>query len=84
MAKGSDVLAMLRPNGGWLIRGNDYSGIEWISCEPISEKEFLDGFDKYDAWFAAEEDAKNKAKKAAESKLAALGLTKEDLNALGF
>jgi hypothetical protein len=35
---------MLRPNGGFIQIGDDYSGITFLDCEPFTEKEFLDGF----------------------------------------
>jgi hypothetical protein len=84
MAKGSDVLEMLIPTGGWVIRGDDYEGIEFIECEPITKKQFTDGFAKCDAWKAEQEKTQVDAKTAAQAKLAALGLTVEDLTALGL
>ncbi len=84
MARGNQVLEMLIPQGGWIISGNDYEGITFLECEPITKAEFEAGFAQYDAW-KAEQDAQAAAKKAAaETKLAALGLTAEDLQALGL
>lgn len=84
MAKASDVLKMLIPAGGWVVSGNDYEGIQFLECEPITKAEFEAGFPKFDAW-QAEQDAKAQAAKAtAEQKLAALGLTADDLKALGL
>ena len=79
MVKGSDVLAMLRPEGGWLIRGNEYSGIEWVDCEPLSEEEFNAGFAEYNAW-KAEQEATAQAKKQA--LLDRLGITEEEAKLL--
>jgi hypothetical protein len=84
MATGADVLDMLLPNGGWYIAGNDYEAIEFINCEPITKKQFTDGFAKYDAWKAKQDASKTAAKETAQAKLAALGLTVEDLTALGL
>ena len=84
MAKGSEVLTMLIPNGGWVIYGNDYEGIDFLNCQPISKTEFETGFAEYDAWKAEQDATKAQAKAAAESKLAALGLTADDLKALGL
>ena len=84
MAKGDEVLSMLIPNGGWVITGDDYNGIQFIECEPITEKAFNDGFAKVDAWKAEQEAVKAQAKTSAQAKLAALGLTVEDLTALGL
>jgi hypothetical protein len=84
MAKSSDVLTMLIPNGGWYQSGETYEGIKFLECEPITEKQFEDGFAQYDAWKAEQDAAKVAAKQSAQAKLAALGLTVEDLQALGL
>ena len=84
MATGIDVLSMILPNGGWYIQGDDYEGIQFLECEPISKAEFEAGFAEYDVWKADQDAAKATAKTAAQAKLAALGLTVEDLQALGL
>ena len=84
MANGGDVLSMLIPNGGWYIVGDDYESIKFLECEPITKKQFTDGFAQYDVWKAEQEQAKVIAKETAQAKLAALGLTVEDLTALGL
>lgn len=84
MATSAEVLGMLLPNGGWVLTGNDFEGIEFIEAEPITKEQFLSGFSQYDA-HKADQDAKAQAAKAAaQAKLAALGLTTEDLKALGL
>ena len=84
MANGTDVLTMLIPNGGWYISGNDFEGIQFLECEPITKAQFEAGFPQYDAW-KAEQDAQASADKAsATAKLEALGLTADDLKALGL
>jgi len=84
MATTQEVLRYLIPSGGYQVRGEDYEGIEFSECEPITKAEFEAGFDKVDAW-KAEQDAKAEADKvAAQAKLAALGLTADDLKALGL
>jgi len=84
MAKGYEVLRMLIPNGGYVIKGDDYEGITFIEATPISKEQFEAGFAQYDAWQAQQDEAKAEAKAAAEAKLAALGLTSNDLKALGL
>ena len=84
MATGADVLGMLISTGGWVITGDDYEGIQFIECEPITKAQFQAGFAQYDAWQAEQDAAKAAAKKAAEDKLVALGLTAENLRALGL
>jgi hypothetical protein len=84
MAKNYEVLAMLIPNGGYTQSGEDYEGITFLECEPITKKQYEDGFKQYDAWKAEQDANKAQLKAAAEAKLAALGLTAEDLKALGL
>jgi hypothetical protein len=84
MAQAYEVLQLLIPNGGWVITGDTYEGIEFIDATPITKAQFEAGFAQYDAW-KAEQDAKAEADKAAaQAKLAALGLTADDLKALGL
>lgn len=75
---------MLIPSGGWLIRGEDYEGIEFLECEPITKEEYEAGFAKYATWKAEQDAAQQAAKETAEEKLKALGLTADDLKALGL
>ena len=84
MAKGSEVLSMLLPNGGWVIYGDDFEDIQFIEAEPITKAEFEAGFAKVDAWKSQKAAEVQSAKESAEAKLAALGLTAADLKALGL
>lgn len=85
MAIGADVLDMLIPTGGWVIYGDDFDSIIYDNgVKPITKKQYTDGFAQYDAWKAQQDAAKAQAKTAAQAKLAALGLTVEDLQALGL
>lgn len=84
MATGSDVLQMLIPNGGWVIYGDTYDGIQFLECDPISEEEFDAGFAKFDAWKAEQDAAKQAKRNSALAKLEALGLDEDDLKALGL
>ncbi len=79
MAKGSEVLKMLIPNGGWVITGNDYEGIQFLKCKPITKAEFEAGFAQYDAW-QAEQDALQAAAKSA--LLEKLGITADEAKLL--
>lgn len=84
MARGTDVLQMLRPNGGWVIYGDDFDSILWIECEPLTRQQFIDGFAQADIWLAEKQTEIEQKRLAAEQKLAALGLTAEDLKVLGI
>ena len=79
MATGSEVLEMLIPNGGWYMSGNEYEGIQFLECEPITKAQFDAGFAQYDAW-KAEQDAQAAADKAA--LLAKLGITADEAKLL--
>lgn len=84
MAKINEVLGFLIPNGGYVATGEDYEGIQFIDCDPITKAEFEAGFAQYDAWKAQKDAEVLAAKESAQAKLAALGLTTEDLKALGL
>jgi hypothetical protein len=84
MAKNYEVLEMLRPNGGWVMVGDDYEGIEFIDCEPLTKKEFEDGLIAVEKWRASKELDQKTKKDNAQKKLLALGLTLDDLTALGL
>ena len=79
MAQGCDVLEMLLPNGGWYISGDEYEGIQFLECEPITKAQFTAGFAQYDVW-KAEQDSKAVADKAA--LLAKLGITADEAKLL--
>ena len=84
MATSSEVLRMLIPNGGYVATGDTYEGIEFLECEPITKAQYEAGLAQYDSWKAEQEATQAGAKAAAQSKLAALGLTTDDLKALGL
>lgn len=84
MAHSWQVLEMLIPQGGYVQYGQDYEGIQFINCDPITKEEYLEGFAKYDAWKVKQEAEAAAKKAAAEAKLVALGLSTEDLKALGL
>ena len=85
MAKGYEVMEMLCPQGGWILIADDFDSITWVDDRPRCTKaEYQAGFAQYDAWKAEQEAAQATAKAAAEAKLAALGLTADDLKALGL
>ena len=59
--------------------GDDYEGIEFLECEPITKEAYLAGFAQFDAW-KAEQDAKKASDKAA--LLARLGITEDEAKLL--
>ena len=80
MATSLDVLNMLCPQGGWILVGDDFDGITWVDERPrCTEAEFEAGFDKFDAWKAAQ-DVKAATDKAV--LLAKLGITADEAKLL--
>lgn len=84
MADIEDVVRFLRPNGEWAIYGNSYEDIVFVNCEPFTKDEFNSAFTQYDTWKEKQETDALAAKTTAEAKLSALGLTSDDLKALGL
>lgn len=76
MAKHYEVLKFLIPNGGYVQFGETYEGIDFIDCEPITKKQYEDGFAQFDAWKSQQEADKESAKSAL---LERLGITPEEL-----
>jgi hypothetical protein len=85
MAHGGNVLSMLVPLTNFTIEGDDYDSIVWLDGKILVTKEqFEAGFAQYDA---LKDEQKTKAaadKASATAKLEALGLTTDDLKALGL
>ena len=75
----SGVLAMLIPTGGYVLRGDNFTDVEWIEATPITQAQFDKGLADYSAW-KAEQDAKAAADKAA--LLAKLGITADEAKLL--
>ena len=84
MATPTNVLEFLIPSGNWILVGNEYEGITFTADETITKAQFEAGFAQYDDWKAEQEAQAATKKAAAEAKLAALGLTTDDLKALGL
>ncbi len=82
MNKISQVLEFLIPTGGWVTSGDDFSGVQFLECEPITEKQFNDGVKLFEAKQIADAQAKEQAKASLIAKLAALGLTADEIASL--
>ena len=79
--KGKAVMEYLRPNGGWVIYGEDFQSIKYFDCEPITKKLFDDTLAGIEGILAAKETAQKNAKAAL---LDRLGITADELKALGL
>ena len=85
MAKSHEVLTMLCPDIEYALIGDKYEDINWFGKKAaITKEQFEAGFSQYDAWKTKNDADTATAKAAAEGKLAALGLTTDDLRALGL
>ena len=81
----TQILIRKYPDSLWTLNGDDYDGLTWVSDTPKPSKATLDGlWDEVQELIAVEAEAKVAAKAAAQTKLSALGLTVEDLQALGL
>ena len=78
-----DVLVHNYPNAEWTLRANDYSTLVWLSDTPKPSQQELD-----DAWPAVQQAradtvaAKEAARQSAIDKLAALGLSVDEIRAV--
>jgi hypothetical protein len=85
MATGGEVLEMLCPEAKFAIYGDDYDSINWFDEAPAIDKtQFEQGFAQFDSWKLEQDQKIQLAKENAQAKLAALGLTVDDLEALGL
>jgi hypothetical protein len=67
----------------WVLNGDDYSGLEWLSNTPKPSKKTLDDlWDTVQAELAAEKKTNSDTKASALAKLAALGLTEDEAKAI--
>ena len=67
----------------WVLNGDNYEGLNWISETPKPSKKTLDDlWETVQAELAAEKQAKLDTKTSALAKLAALGLTEDEAKAI--
>ena len=80
------VVEMLAPNKLATMYGDDFDTITWRDgvTAPITKEQYEAGFAQYEILKAKEKADALQAKATAQAKLAALGLTVQDLGALGL
>ena len=67
----------------WSLHGDSYNGLDWLDSSPKPTKAELDAlWESTQATIAAKEQAAKDAKVSALAKLAALGLTQDEVKAL--
>jgi len=76
----------LKPNSEFSFTEGDYSTIKWdvLKGKAPTQSEIDDAIEQVKADEITEAETKKQAKAVAQAKLAALGLTVEDLTALGL
>jgi hypothetical protein len=81
-----DILQILEvkfPDSEWTLEGETYEGLNWLSESPKPTQEELEGlWDEVKAELEAKENSKIDARASLLAKLAALGLTEEEIAAL--
>lgn len=83
MARLVEVLQFIRPGAEFYVSGDELTWVDKVQTQP-TDAEIEAGWIACEAAQQAEADAKVAAKAAAQAKLATLGLTVEDLTALGL
>lgn len=80
------AIRLLRPNSEFVMQNSDYSTIEWhiLEGDAPTEKEVKEAIEVVMEQEKQAEANAIKAKQIAEAKLVALGLTNDDLKALGL
>jgi|DEB0MinimDraft_10_1074344.scaffolds.fasta_scaffold04554_6 hypothetical protein len=74
------ILTRKYPGQEWVLNGDEYAGLNWISDTPKPSQEELDGlWDEVVAEIEAEKQAKIDAKASAVAKLEALGLSVDEI-----
>jgi hypothetical protein len=77
------ILSVNYPISQWSLNGDSYDGLTWLSDTPKPTKAELDAlWESTQAQVAAKEQAAKDVKASALAKLAALGLTQDEVKAL--
>ena len=82
----SETLNYIRPLAKWSLSGDSIDGLNWLdtNTEKPTQKEIDEGWMSLQAKIKSDITEAAAKKAAAEAKLAALGLTTDDLKALGL
>jgi len=79
----SKILTINYPNAQWTLNGDFYEGLNWLSDTPKPTQAELDAlWESTQATIASQKQADIDTKASALAKLAALGLTQDEVKAL--
>jgi len=77
------ILTLKYEGSEWVLNGDDYDGLTWLSDTEKPSKETLDDlWETVKSELLAEKESKIAAKQSAIAKLAALGLTEDEAKAI--
>jgi hypothetical protein len=79
----TQILLKNYPEAEWVLHGSTYEGLNWLDNSPKpTEEELKFLWPSVENQIKIEQDAKANARTSALAKLAALGLTEEEIGAL--
>lgn len=79
----TQILSKKYPNENWIMDGDEYAGLTWLSDTPKPSKKTLDdSWDEVKLAILAEKNHAIALKESAIAKLAALGLTVDEVKAI--
>lgn len=86
MVKLAEAINLYNPNAQWTLLGDDYETLDWHSVDIAkpTKAQLENLLPQVEANKAQQEAAAIAAKQSAQAKLEALGLTTDDLKALGL
>jgi hypothetical protein len=79
MATATEVMEMIRPQGGWSVSGDSFEGINCFDCNAVTKEEFEIGLAQVDVWKAQQTTEAETKKQAL---LNRLGITAEEARLL--
>jgi hypothetical protein len=79
----SQILTKKYKGSEWVLNGNNYEGLNWLSDSPKPTKEKLESYwDEVQNEIQIEQLAKKELRQSAINKLTALGLNEEEVKAI--
>jgi len=74
-----EILRKLRPEGGWILTGEDFNSVQWVGIKPITNAEYSKELLTIEDYVISKEQNDIEAKATAKAELLAkLGITAEE------